>query len=176
MVAGGWKARIALPTLVQWTGACSIRAVGWPFSGDGVGAMNDQRPVAVEEHGEMHGLAALPCQRVHEGACLAVQIHVGEDDIAKLEQLHPEPVAVALAILVEQPGLAHRGEQAMRRALGKAGALAYIGERQGAIDGGKNVEHAHDLGERLQVALGAGRHGRWVTRQIGRPKKQDILP
>jgi hypothetical protein len=117
--------------------------------------MNDKRPVTVE-HGEMHGLAALARQRVDEGTCLAVQVHVGEHDIAKFEQLHPEPVAVALAILVQQPGLTHRGEQAMRRAFGKTGALAYVRERQGAIDGGKHVKHAHDLGKRLQAAFGAG--------------------
>ena len=58
------------------------------------------------EHRKMRLVARDPAERVDEGQRRAVEIHVGQHRVAELEQLQPEAVTVAVAVLVEQPDAA----------------------------------------------------------------------
>src|SRR5262249_31213120 len=85
---------------------------------------------------------------------LTVQVHVCQHDVAELEQLQAQPVAIALTLLVQQTNITHRGDQPMCGAARIAGRRAYLAERERPVGRREAVEDADDLDQRLHPVVG----------------------
>src|SRR5262249_8332069 len=93
--------------------ACAMRRRGlnkgrWhrPFGGR-IGPVNDDGLMPVK-HGKMDDVTTETRERFYERTCFSMQIHVCKNDIAEFEELEPQTISIALAILIEQPHLLHR--------------------------------------------------------------------
>src|SRR5262244_481150 len=116
-------------------------------------AVDDNRLTAVEQ-GEVNRLIGDPAQRLDVPPSLTVQFHVGQHDVAELEQLQAQPVAIALTLLVQQANIAHRGDQPMCGAARITGRRAYLAERERPVGRREAVEDVDDLDQRLHPVVG----------------------
>src|SRR5215472_14447365 len=116
-------------------------------------AVDDNRLTAVEQ-GEVNRLIGDPAQRLDVPPSLTVQFHVRQHDVAELEQLQAQPIAIALTLLVQQANITHRGDQPMSGAARITGRRAYLTKRERSVGRREAVEDADDLDQRLHPVVG----------------------
>jgi hypothetical protein len=133
--------------------ACAMRGRRFQKAGGriclGFRFADDDGMAAVEDR-KMDNLIGEAPERFDITACFAGQIHVREHGVSELVQFEPKAIGVAISVLIQQPRLAHRRQESMRRALWVARPLANFGKREGARGTREHIEDPHDLDESFQ--------------------------
>jgi hypothetical protein len=140
MVASSWNARIALPTpALQFL------------------AVDEHGQLAVED-AEVHRLAAELRQAVRQWLRHPVQIEIGQVEAPEFEQLETKPIAVAVAVLLDEAEFLQRAQQPMRRCLWKSRTGLKRRERERAVARRETGQQPPDLPHRVDDVLAPFAH------------------
>lgn len=124
--------------------------------GFGFGALDDDGAMTVEDR-QMHGPARQAMEGIDDDPAFAIELKIGEDRIAELEQAKAEAIGIAFPLLLDKADFAHGGQQTVRGGARVAGPRANLGQGQRAMRGIETIEHARHLGEGFEALVAAGR-------------------